>query len=298
MNFKKRVKRLFFLAISLFVVLFLFRLAYGFYKYPRGGEFQNAEPLISRWHSTSRFLNIASNKYNYKKSSSGSPARSQIVQVDQKFEKTANLQCRSKNFEADEKEIRQTIQAKNTIIQFQQESGNKGNRELHLQIGVPPQVFDPFVKALKDSQNVTAISITKKDKTNEYRELNARIQTLSNTRKSLVAVKEKSGKIEEYIRLEERILSIDEELQELGVQLGNFDAENEFCTVYISLIEGKVRTISSIQRIKVSLEWTIKYYLMLMTALLFALGAVYILVLIIDKLQLVDRLKQLFTNRD
>lgn len=281
MNFKARVKKLFFSAIGLFVLLFLLRLAYGFYTYPKNSEVLHTEPPVSRWDKTTRFLNIASSSYQYKKSSSGGP----MVQVNQKFEKTANIDCRSKHFERDEKQIRQTILAKNTIIQFQQESGNKGNRELYLQIGVPPQVFDSFVEAITQNQNVTAIRITKKDKTNEYRELNAKRNTLSNTRKALVALKEKGGKIEEYIQLENRIVEIDEKLQALGVQLGNFDTENEFCTVNIALVEGKAYTISLVQRVKVALEWTIQYYLMAMAGFLLAFGAAYTLILSIDKLR-------------
>ena len=39
--------------------------------------------------------------------------------------------------------------------------------------------------------------------------------------------------------LENRILEIEQQLQGLGVSLGNFDDENEFCTVHFSLLEGK-----------------------------------------------------------
>lgn len=281
MTLKNRLKKLFLWAAGLFVILFLFRVAYGFYTYPKGSEVQNSAPEISRWYDTAGFLNIASSKYQYKKSLSGS----HVVHVDQKFEKIANIACRSKKFEKDEEHLRQTIKSNNTIIQFQQESGNAGNRELYLQIGVPPQAFDPFIERIQQHQNVTAITITKKDKTNEYRELNAKRNTLSNTRKALVALKEKGGKIEEYIQLENSIVDVDEKLQALGVQLGNFDTENEFCTVNISLVEGKTHTISVVQRVKVSLQWTIKYYVMLMAGLFLAFGAAYLLILILDKLK-------------
>jgi len=80
-------------------------------------------------------------------------------------------------------------------------------------------------------------------------------------------------------------------LQGLGVQLGNFDSENEFCTVNLSLIEGKVNKIGLFQRVKVAAEWTIKYYFMLMIAFAFALFAAYLLILIMDKLNVFSKLK-------
>lgn len=278
MSLNRRVKKLFKWSFGIFIIMFLFRFTYGFFKYPNGSEVTNPQ-ISSAWDQASRFQNIASSKYEYKKSAS----KSQVVQVDQKFEKTANLNCTTNKFEEDEKNIRNTIEAQNAIIQFQQKSGNKGNQKLHLQIGVPPQAFDTFLEEVKQNQKVSSISLTKKDKTNEYRELNSQLTTLTKTRNSLVELKEKGGKIEEYINLENRILEIDEKLQELGVQLGNFDSENEFCTVNISLVEGKINEISVLQRIKVAIEWTIKYYLLLTLALFFAFGASYLLILTIDK---------------
>jgi len=165
MNFKKRVKKLFLCSLGIFLLLFLFRFTYGYFKYPNGSEYYTVES-DSRWNRSNSFLNIASSKYKYKSSST----KSQIVQVDQKFEKTANLNCRTDNFVEDEKKIRSTIKSQNAIIQFQQKSGNEGNQKLNLQIGVPPEAFDSFIEEIKSNQKVLTLSMTKKDKTNEYRE--------------------------------------------------------------------------------------------------------------------------------
>lgn len=286
MSRKKQIKKYFLWSLGLFVLLFLFRISYGFFSYPAGIELDNIE-VNSNWDRSSNFKNIASSKYEYKKSA----AQTQVVQVDQKFEKTANLACKTNKFEEDEKTIRATIKSQSAIIQFQQKSGNKGNQRLSMQIGVPPLAFDSFLEEIKKSQKVVSISLTKKDKTNEYRELNSKLNTLTKTRNSLSELKGRGGKIEEYIQLENRILEIDEQLQGLGVLLGNFDSENEFCTVNLSLKEGKIKQISLFQRVKVALEWTIKYYLMMMIGLLFALGGAFFLVLIIDKLNIFTKPK-------
>jgi len=128
--------------------------------------------------------------------------------------------------------------------------------------------------------------ITKKDKTNEYKQLNAKKESLLKIRASLIELKSKGGKIEEYINLENRILSIEEELQGLGVQLGNYDEENEFCTIKFSLVEGVENKISLMHRIKVALDWTVSTYLQLMTILFFITGFVYVVLLVLEKLNL------------
>lgn len=290
MTFKLRMRKTILRFFAIFLILFFFRLIYGYISYPnnRPPNFGANNQTIG---STSRgFSNIASTKYKIKKGASTS-APAEMISVDQKYEKTANMACTSSTFEEDEKQIRTTIKKENSIIQFQQKSGNVGKRKLYLQIGVQPDRFDSFIEQIKNNQTVVDFNVTKKDKTNEYRELNSKIKTLQTTRTSLIDLKSKGGKIEEYINLENRILEIDEQLQQLGVKMGNFDTENEFCTVNISLREGKSAKISLIHRIKVALEWTIKYYLMLVCVFCFVLASSYLLLLILDRLKIIARLK-------
>jgi len=281
---KSRIKKVALSLFGIFLLFFLFRIGYGYTAYPDNEEIDNYN-IQSNFSDDSRgFRNIASSKYEYKKGNNN-PSNPQIVSVDQKYEKTANLGCKSANFEEDEKSIRKTIDDNNSIIQFQQKSGNKGNRKLHLQIGVQPDLFDSFIEIIKSNQKVISFNVTKKDKTNEYRELNSKIETLKTTRASLVELKSKGGKIEEFINLENRILDIDGQLQQLGVMMGSFDSENEFCTVNISIQEGKIRKITFYHRVKVALEWTIKYYLLFIILLGALITSSYVLVLLLDKLK-------------
>ena len=66
---------------------------------------------------------------------------------NQKFEKTASIKSKSSEFEADEKGIKEKTKAYNAVIQYEQNLGQKGNRQIHLLIGVNPE---KFVAALVD----------------------------------------------------------------------------------------------------------------------------------------------------
>ena len=125
-------------------------------------------------------------------------------------------------------------------------------------IGVPPDNFDELYQELIKVGKVKNKEITKNDKTNEYKELNARKLSLEKIRFSLLELKTKNGKIEEFMELESRILEIEQQLQNLGVSLGDFDSENEFCTIKFSIYESQEVKIGLMQRIKVALEWTIQ----------------------------------------
>ena len=229
--------------------------------------------------------NFASKKYEVKASTNQG-----VMKVDQKYEKIAQISTKSTDFEKEEQQSRAKIQELEALIQFEQKSGNKGYRSLSLVIGVPPENFDALYAELIKIGKVDEKQITKKDKTNEYKELNAKKHSLEKIRTSLIELKSKGGKIEEYMGLENRILDIEQQLQDLGESLGDFDDENEFCTVQFSLHEGKEVTISFFQRVKVALDWTIKAFLKLMFSAVLMVIFSYLVLLLIEKLKVLEKL--------
>ena len=283
-------------AIVAFAALFFLRFMYGYVNTTTSGE--------GGFMSENNFAQIENLRKNYasekfSKSSIAAPQNLPNPQAasTQKFEKTANLNAKSSNFENDEKILRGKVKSYNAVIQYENSNGKKGDRKLDLIIGIQPEKFDTFYLDLQSIGSIKSLSISKTDKTNEYRELNAKKLSLEKTLASLNELKQRGGNISDYVGLHDKILEIEGKMQELGVQLGNFDEENEFCTVRFSLIEGQgAREISLFYRLKVAFEWTVKYYLMLMVGAAFALIGVFILLLIIDKLgvfkTLLDKMKE------
>jgi len=273
---KKRFKKTLVVLLLLFLALFVLRLIYG-YKTVNEPTISNVfnEMVTVSWEGRK---NYASKKY--RPNSGMSP-----VSVDQKYEKIADINTVSTKFDEEEKQIRAQVKDYEGLIQFENKSGNKGHRNLNLIIGIPPENFDSIYHKLITIGKVQSKQITKTDKTNEYKELNARKASLEKIRSSLIVLKSKGGRIDEYMQLENRILEIEQQLQELGVSLGNFDDENEFCTVKVVLSEGQLIEIGTFQRIKVALEWTIKYYALLLIGLSFAALFTYLLLLSMEKIK-------------
>lgn len=278
---KKYFKKTILILFLGFVGLFAFRLVFGYQTVPgevlsgiqnEMADFQLTPQLKSR-------KNYASKKYHQV---SGMTS----VNVDQKYEKIADIKSFTTEFETEEQKIRTQVKNHDGLIQFENKSGNDGYRRLNLTIGIPPENFDSIYNSLIKVGKIQSKQITKTDKTNEYKELNAKKASLEKIRTSLIDLKSKGGRIDEYIQLENRILDIEQQLQGLGVSLGNFDDENEFCTVKVLLSEGKVTEVSLMQRVKVALEWTIKTYLMLMASLTFMSLFGYLLVLSIEKIRM------------
>ncbi len=114
----------------------------------------------------------------------------------------------------------------------------KVSRSLQLGIGVPPDRFDVFVEAARLVGKNTSIEVVKNDKTNEYLQLKAKRQTLEKARAALEELRTGGGSTEERVVVQNRLTEIEQQIQDLGVSLGEFDSQNELCTVKVALREN------------------------------------------------------------
>ena len=291
-NSRKRIVRNSLWFAGLFVALFVFRLLYGYYGTTANGiGYDNGDNFFSSLSNLRK--NYASEK---NANNIGSP-QSVDQTSTQKYEKTATVSSKTAHFGEDESLIRKTTDSFAGSIQFEQSLGKKGNQELYLSIGVKPSSFDSFYRAVQSIGELRSTAITKIDKTNEYRQLNAKKASLEKTLGSLNELKNKGGAISDFVHLHDKILEVETQLQELGVDLGNYNTENEFCTLRFSLFEGTVvKGVSLFQRVKIALEWTMKYYAISLLALAGVLVCSFLLLLIADRLKIlsavVARLKE------
>jgi hypothetical protein len=264
-------------ALLPFPVLLVFRLLYGYvspeaiqpeYVQDLATVSQSADGGDGYFFSTRK--NYASEKWGSKKFEASAPptGTQQPSPTDkQKYEKVARLHAETQTFQEDEKKVRRLVVQFEGVIQQEHRLGVKvGSRSIFFAIGIPPQRFDTFLVLAQQIGKPFLLDITKTDKTTEYKTLLARRQTLEKTRTALVELKNKGGRIEEYIQLENQIKAAEDSLQTLGVALGDFDSELEFCTVRYKLTEDPQKekvSISFLHRLKRAVEWTTEIYLQL-----------------------------------
>lgn len=269
---------------GLFIFLFVFRLIYGYIAIDTNSEINYSDNFFSSIDNQRK--NYATEKIAMK---GGDVQVASNIASNQKYEKTASIRLKTSEFENDEKRLKAKSKSFNAVIQYEQILGQKGNRKIHLLIGVNPNLFDSLYLELKKIGTLKATEITKVDKTNEYRQLNAKKSSIEKTLLSLNDLKEKGGQISDFVALNDKILEIEEKAQELGVELGNFDTENEFCTIKLSMYEGATKkNISFIHRVKVALEWAIEYFAIIAVTTLVLTLTIFVLLLIIDKLKVIN----------
>ncbi|MFK7940323.1 MAG: DUF4349 domain-containing protein [Roseovarius sp.] len=264
---------LFLIGLLIFIVM---RLAYGYAVYPNGEPLR--QDFIYRQDTST--LNFELSRKNYAGQNAKGGAGSAMPQtLDQRYEKIANIGLTSEQFDEDEARVRSVAEKVGALVQFEQAVGLTGQRRLQLALGVPPESFDDVIVQLRQIGRQVSFQVNKTDKTNEYQSLLARQTSLAKSRDGLIALKQNDADLNALIALERSILDLENQIQDLGVAVGEFDSEFEFVTVKLVISEvpaTRLRDIPVVDRIKTALEWGIKWYLRLNLALLAFLGAAYI----------------------
>ncbi|MBO0758154.1 MAG: DUF4349 domain-containing protein [Bradyrhizobiaceae bacterium] len=235
-------------AATIFLLLFIFR-------------------LVSQEETTAASYSMAEQSFELGKSNYATAQRGpsgQPIGDSQKYEKIATLTQFTRDYEADRRRIDDVISNHQGIVQFERATGLARRRTLYLGVGVPPDHFDAFIDAVKAIGTNAQVEIVKNDKTNEYLQLRAKRATLEKARTGLEALQASGGSVDERIHVQNRLTEIEERIQELGVSLGEFDSQNELCTVKLTLRETTPAVTSSwSRRIIDALEWTSVRYALL-----------------------------------
>ena len=270
---------------ALFFVLFLLRLGYGYATQPNGVIIEQDVTQSALGYD----FELSRKNYAGQKQSAAGPGPQS---VDQRYEKVATLGQVSAQFDEDEAKLRALADTAQALIQHEQAFGLTGRRQLQLALGVPPDAFDAVIGQIREIGKPVSFQVNKTDKTNEYRALLAQQEGLKKSRDNLRALQARDADLADLIALESRILELENQIQALGVSVGEFDSEFEFVTVKLTLSEVRPaveRFIPLVRRAKVALEWTIWASLALSAAFfLFLLG----LALLVHVLQMSRRLAQ------
>ncbi len=265
---KKAIVRGVLWASAGFIVLLGLRLGYGYLEHPdgRGGGARSVDDGGG----------FELEKRNYASAKIARSTSTGATAIDQKYERVAEVRARARAFDDDEARVRAAAAEHGGVIQLERKQGLRGQRVLHLAVGVAPGRFDAFVEAVRAVGTASYVTVDKQDRTNDFKELAAKRAVLEASRDALVALKARSGTIAELVALEDRILDVHEQIQSLGISLGEFDEVNELCTIKLTLTEQLElpavagTSIPVWRRLRAAVDWTVPTYLRLIGMLLCA----------------------------
>ena len=258
-------------AILVFLALFAFRIGFA----PRS---PGHDPGSGQWQS----VEVARKNYATTKLPAGPHAGD-----SQKYEKVATLTKLTDDYEVDRKRIDSLVAAHAGIVQIESATGLVGHRMRFLGIGVPPDRFDAFITAVTAVGKSAQVEIVKIDRTNEYLQLRAKRTTLEKAVAGIEAIKGATGgSVNERLNAQNKQTEIEQRLQELAVSMGEFDAQNELCTVKLTLREMRAAAPGAWSgRIADALVWTSIRYALLGAGFLCLVIGVWLAVPLVKALQ-------------
>jgi hypothetical protein len=286
---KKRIKVIVLAFFGFFALLFIGRFVYDLSKpeapAPVFNEFNvglaNQAAAAESGSGWSSRKNYASSKITVQQIDVGTQV------LEQKYERTSTLSASSARFDEDSRKVSALSAGLNAVVQSENAYGLTGSRVLSLSFGVTPESFESLTEGLKKIGKLGSVTVVKTDKTADFKALEAKRLSLEKTRDGLRALKAPGAALADLIALETKILEIEGQIQELGVNLGDFDAVNSMCTVNYSLSEraaqnGGARAADALFE---SLGWSVLVYLGLAAGAALAFGAAILLCKLVDAIK-------------
>lgn len=192
------------------------------------------------------------------------------VDIDQLkvYEKTGQISSGSTNFTDDEERVRKAIVTHKSVIFDEKASGIAPERKLSLGISVPPERFDSLLEELTHVGQLRAINVEQKDRTGEFRRLHAQRQSLKKYQEAILKLRvANKPSIDDALKLEQKILEIEKDIQTLGVQLGDLLGKEPFYNLFIAFQEYPSgsrldRTLTVARRLESGFIWAIGWWFM------------------------------------
>jgi len=277
MNRKKIFKWTCIVLGSLVLLTFIGRVIYE-YTVPEAqpqGLYYTGNVSLSDSGSTSAVKNYANTATVYDYAADG-------TQINQQYEKIADLSAQSKDFENDEARLYAGVTHNNCIIQLEAKNGLPGKRVTSLTLGVKPELFDDTVKELSAIGTIISTKTTKTDKTADYKNMLAQKATLEKTMDSYTALRSRGGSLAELMSLEAKIIEVEGQIQAQDVSLSDFTVNDGLCTVNFTLSESGAVSVRSFWSILASAAgWAALVCLSGLGLILLILAAACVLMLLI-----------------
>jgi hypothetical protein len=184
----------------------------------------------------------------------------------QVYEKTAHLASGTSTFADDEERIRSAIAKWNAAVFSETATGIAPRRLLSLGISVRPVQFDLLLDELRGVGQINSISVQQQDRTADFRRLHAQRQSFKKHLEAILKLRE-AGKlsVEEALKLEQKVLEVEKEVQAVGVQLGDLLNKEPSYNLFVTLQEFQAgswndRSFTFTRRLESGFLWALGWW--------------------------------------
>ena len=163
--------------------------------------------------------------------------------VNRKIIFEGEIEARTKRFDEDLNTILTKLEQYGGYQQNARVSGTKPEkwqdigRSATLVLRVPSKHFDDFMNVLKGLGETVSTSVNGRDVSEEYFDTQSRLKTLRIQKERLESLLEKAATLEDIIEIENAIENTTARIEDLEIQLRNYDSLIDFSIVTVYLTE-------------------------------------------------------------
>ena len=168
--------------------------------------------------------------------------------VDRKIVYTSHVSIETKKFDDDLAKIKQLVSDNGGYFESTSVNGNKdqGNRFASLNARIPADKYDGFMNSVGEVGSLTSKDENVDDITSSYVDVQARLKSLNTKLERLQELEQAAENVTDLLEIEDRINSVQYEIENYTAQLKLYDKQVDYSTVSINVDE--VATYTQIKK--------------------------------------------------
>lgn len=166
-------------------------------------------------------------------------------QEDRRLQKTASvsLETEKEKYDDAKKALEQTPAKYTGYYTDQNERretyGEKEYRVFSMTLKVPVDQFDTVVADVKTIAQLQSMSMNVYDMTTQYQDTKVYLENYKKERAKLEQLYDRAEKIEDVIRVQDRLTQVQVQIDSYEAQLRNLERTTDYASIYVSLSEKK-----------------------------------------------------------
>lgn len=150
----------------------------------------------------------------------------------------ANVAMAVPDYDAAEKKLRDIIHLSGSYVLQFSNSMDAGGKGATYVIKVPADGFSSFIDRLREIEKDLQLQMEGSDVTEEYVDLDARLQAKKTAEARLLAFMDKATKSDDLVRFSNELASVQEEIEQIKGRMRYLDQNVAYSTVNVRLYEG------------------------------------------------------------
>lgn len=157
--------------------------------------------------------------------------------ASRKLIKEISLDIETKDYDNYIASIRESVAANGGYIESSNESNDSDFRSFNATIRIPIEKADTFTEASSKNATVKSRSENVQDVTEEYVDIEARIEVYKAEEESLIEIMKQAENVTDLLSVKERLANVRAQIESYTAQLKSLENQTDYSTIAISVVE-------------------------------------------------------------